>query len=92
MAVNQDTSAGAVVQTSGLRIAAVAEIQIASTTAVPGRQASAVPVLLIEGLADGVAKRMIVQQSTVETDHLTGGTVAGGVLGIAGVAPREQVA
>ncbi len=34
VAVNQDTFAGAVVQASGLRVTAVADIQIASSTAV----------------------------------------------------------
>lgn len=84
--------AGAVVQTSGLRIVAVAEIQIASSTAVPGRQAAAGPVLPVAGLADGVAKRVIVQQCAVEADHLTANAVAGGGQGIAGIAPRQQVA
>ncbi len=91
-AVNQNAPAGAVVQTSGLRIVAVAEIQIAPSTAVPGRQAAAGPVLPIAGLADGVAKRVIVQQCAVEADHLTANAVAGGGQGIAGIAPRQQVA
>ena len=88
VAVNQDTPAGAVVQASGLRVTAVADIQIASSTAVAGRQAAAVPVLLIEGLADGVAERVIIQHGAIETDHLTVGAVAGGGQGIAGIAPR----